>query len=64
MAVGGDDDETDVPGDVLVVGTIGFVAAPLVLGAFALIGLVDVLDPGAAAGAPLGADPTFGPGIF
>lgn len=59
------DEETDVPGEVLVVGTTGL----FVVGAFALIGFVvddDVLGPpvGAAAELPLGAEPTLGPGMF
>lgn len=52
------------PGDVLVAETTGLLASPLVLGAFAFTGFVDVLVPGATAGPPPGADPTFGPGIF
>lgn len=61
MAVG--DVDTD-PGDVLVAGTTGLFASPLVLGAFAFTGFVDVLVPGATAGPPPGAEPTLGPGIF
>lgn len=59
MAVG--EVDTD-PGDVLVAGTTGLLASPLVLGAFA--GFVDVLVPGGMAEPPPGAEPTLGPGMF
>lgn len=53
------DEETEAPGEVLVVGTTG-----LFVGAFAFIGLDDVLGPGAAGALLPGAEPTLGPGIF
>lgn len=54
--------DTDVPGEVDVVGTTGLAAVPLVPGAFTWFDDVLVVD--AIAGLLPGAEPALGPGIF